>query len=358
MIKRLLALLLLAMPAAAQAPDAAYRAAFSAETLGRPLPGPSVTNGFTMLYRGTWPHAAFAVAQDADGRGAWGIASGHSSPAAARAEAMRLCTDSARNARTGPLRAECRIVALDGAVEGHAPIPLRMTTIGPFRASPLHYHSGPERAAGVVVWAHGYGGPDRDLRGLPVPGFISALNNAGWDVLRFDRHPGDDALHHALPRLMQGLPLLRDYRQVVLAGQSRGGWQALLAATLRPDLVDGIMATAPAAHGEVEEDRGALAMEDFRRHIAALPRDRPRVMMTFFEGDEFDPSPAARAAALAGLQRSAPTLALHPRGPARGHNGGTDWRFTRDFAACLLTFFNGPSIAAPRGVRREGCGGG
>ncbi len=351
-------LLLIALPAQAEAPEAAYRAAFSAATLGQPLPGPSITNGFTMHYRGAWPHAAFAVAQDPDGRGAWAMASAHATPDAARAEAMRLCTESANRVRGGALRTPCRIVALDGAVEGHAPIPLHRGTIGPFRASPLHLHRGPQQAAGVVVWAHGYGGPDRDLRAQPIPGFISALNNAGWDVLRFDRHPGDDALHHALPKLVQALPALRGYRQVVLAGQSRGGWQALLAAAVRPDLVDGVLATAPAAHGEVAEDRGTLALDDFRRHIAALPPDRVRVLMAFFEGDEFDPSPAARAAALGGLARAAPTLALHTRGPARGHNGAVDWRFTRDYAACVLTFFAAPEASAPRGLRREGCGGG
>lgn len=355
MLRALLLVLLSIAPARA---DDAYRAAFSAAALGLPLPGPSVAAGFTMHYRGAVPHAAFALAQGADGRGAWAMSSGHATPDAAREEALRLCRRSAENARGGPLPVPCRVVAADGAVEGQLPVTLAGAGFGPFRASPLHAFHGPAEARGVVVWAHGYSGPERDLRGTPAPGFLSAFNNAGWDVLRFDRHPGDDALHHALPRLVQGLPALRQYRQVVLAGQSRGGWQALLAAARAPGLVDGVLATAPAAHGEVEDERSALALEDFRRHLAALPRDGPRVLLAVFEGDEFDPSPAARAAALTGMARAAPSLAIFPRGPARGHNGAFDWRFTRDFAACVLVFFDGTPAAAPRGVRREGCGGG
>ncbi|MDW8315088.1 MAG: alpha/beta hydrolase-fold protein [Rhodovarius sp.] len=350
-----------ALPPGASAAEASlYRSAFSAERLGQPLPGPGIATGFTMLYRGAVPHAAFAAAQLPDGRGAWALASGQASPAAAEEEALRLCRQSLESLRGGRMDGECRIIAVDGRVGGEALVTPRQGAIGPFTLSPLHLFRGPDAAAGVVVWAHGYGGAGRDLRRSPAPGFLSALNNAGWDVLRFDRHPGDDALHQSLPRLIEALPLLRPYPRVVLAGHSRGGWQALLAAAQAPALVDGVLATAPAAHGELEEgERSALALEDFRRHLSALPRDRVRVLIALFEEDSFDPNPAARAAALTGLGRSAPTLVLFPDSPAlRGHHGASDWRFTRDYAACVLSFFHGPEAAAPRGLRRRGCGGG
>ena len=356
---RLLMLLLTIAPLA-QADEAAYHAAFSAAALGAPLPGQSTAIAFTMHYRGAVPHAAFAASQDSDGRGAWGMASGHSDAASAREAALRLCRGSAEGARGGALQAPCRLVALDGQVEGQAAVPMQAGAVGPFRRSPLHLFRGPAAALGVVVWGHGYGGSERDERGAPTPGFISALNNAGYDVLRFDRHPGDDTLAQALPALLSGLPALRPYARVILAGQSRGGWQALLAAAQAPALVDGVIAIAPAAHGEVgSESRTALALEDFRRHLAGLAAVPPRILVAVFDGDEFDPGPAARAGAGAELaqNRAAPMLAVWPQ-QLRGHGGGMGWRFTRDFAGCVLMLFQAPEASAPRGLRREGCGGG
>ena len=360
---RILFAVLAAWPAWAVtlAEEAAYRAAFSAAVLGNPLPGPSTSTGFTMHYRGAVPHAAFAIAQDGDGRGTWAMSSGRASPEAAREAALRLCRESAENARGSPLQAPCRVVAVDGEIEGRPPVIVQTANIGPFRRSPLHLFRGSASAQGVLVWGHGYAGADRDQRGAPVPGFVSALNNAGYDILRFDRHPGDDALAQALPVLLAGLPALRGYRRVILGGQSRGGWQAILAAAQAPDMVDGVIAAAPAAHGEVAGDtRPALAMEDFRRQLAGLPADRVRVLVAVFQGDEFDPSPAERSALVAGLAgpRAAPMLAIWPQGPSRGHSGAFDWRFTRDFAGCVLTLFQSPPAAAPRGLRRDGCGGG
>jgi len=354
---------LLAMPAWALTPveEAQYRAAFSAAALGLPLPGQSAAIAFTLHYRGAVPHAAFALSQDRDGRGAWGMSSGHPDVASAREAALQLCRGSAAGARGGPLQAPCRLVATNGEVEGQAAVPMQRAGIGPFRRSPLHLFRGPGAASGVVVWAHGYGGSEHDARGEPAPGFVSALNNAGYDVLRFDRHPGDDTLAQALPTLMAGLPALRPYARVILAGQSRGGWQALLAAAQAPALVDGVIAIAPAAHGEAGgESRSALALEDFRRHLAGLAAAAPRILVAVFDGDEFDPGPAARAAlvAEAARGRAAPMLAIWPQGGIGGHSGGQGWRFTRDFAGCVLTLFQAPPASAPRGLRREGCGGG
>ena len=354
--------LLLAVPALALTPaeEATYGAAFSAAALGTPLPGQGTAIAFTMHYRGAMPHSAFALSQDGDGRGAWGMTSGHPTPASAREAALELCRGSAGNARGGALRAPCRVAATDGQVEGQAAVPLQAGGIGRFRRSPLHLFRGPATAAGVVVWGHGYGGSEHDQRGVPLPGIVTALNNAGYDILRFDRHPGDDTLAQALPTLLAGLPALRPYSRVILGGQSRGGWQALLAAAQAPALVDGVIALAPAAHGEVgAESRSALAMEDFRRHLAGLALVQTRVLVAVFEGDAFDPGPAARAGVTAETagERQAPMLAIWPQN-ARGHGGGQDWRFTRDFAGCVLTLFQAPPASAPRGLRREGCGGG
>jgi len=123
--------------------------------------------------------------------------------------------------------------------------------------------------------------------------------------------------------------------------------------------VDVILAAAPAAHGERPEYR-PLALEDFRRALSGLDERRPRLLVMLFDRDEFDPSAEERGQIVAALaqRRSAPTLALWATGPARGHSGVSDWRFTRDYAGCVMTLVQAPPISAPRGLRREGCGGG
>jgi pimeloyl-ACP methyl ester carboxylesterase len=355
----LLALLLWLHPARAETPaEAAYRGAFSAERLGMPPPSAALALDFTLAYRGTMPHAAFAVARDATGRSTWTFVGGRATPEAAATDALAAC-----RARLTTLVAECRVLARDGAVAGVAPVPPAEGGIGPFRASPLHLRRGPEAARGVLVWGHGYGGPGTDNRNRPAPGLVAALNDAGWDVLRFDRHPGDDALTAALPRLISGLPALRaaGYRRILLGGQSRGGWQAILAGSETPALVEAVIATAPAAHGEAGRGNNlGAAIDDFRRLLAGLPAEGPRLLVALFDGDDFDPDPERRAAMLEALaaQRPAPLLALWPQQGIRGHRGAADPRFAQFFAGCVVSLVQAPPAAAPRGLRRTPCGGG
>lgn len=357
----LLLLVLLLRPAAAETPaEAAHRQAFSAARLGAPPPSAALATEFTLGYRGAVPHAAFAVARDAEGRSAWAWVGGRPNAEQAAADALAAC-----RRQLGPLQAECHVIARDGMVAGApAPVPLAEGGIGPFRFSPLHLRRGPQAARGALVWGHGYGGPDRDNRARPLPGFVSALNDAGWDVLRFDRHPGDDGLHSALPRLVSGLAALREagYQRIVLGGQSRGGWQAIMAAADRPDWVEAVIATAPAAHGEASRPNSlSAALDDFRRLLAGLPiAGGPRLLVALFDGDDYDPDPERRAQVLEALarERSAPTLALWPQGDISGHNAAHGWRFTRLFAGCVLTLVQAPEAAAPRGLRRTACGGG
>ncbi|HYZ32075.1 MAG TPA: alpha/beta hydrolase [Crenalkalicoccus sp.] len=354
------ALLCGAASALAQGAEEAYRAAFSTERLGKPPPSAALGTEFVYGYRGAVPHAAFAVARDAEGRSSWGWSNGLATPEAAEEVALASCRKGA-----SPAQGECRIIARDGAVQGAAPIAAEAGILGPFRRSPLHLWRGPQAARGVLVWGHGYAGPDRDLRNARTPGLAAVLNDAGYDVLRFDRPPGDDAIFASLPRLVEALPALRaaGYRRIVLGGQSRGGWQALMAAAAAPELVDAVIATAPSAHGEAQRPNNlGAALEDFRRLLAGLPEKGPRVAVALFEGDDFDPDPERRALAVETLarDRAAPLLALWPASSTeiRGHAAAGDWRFTRFFAACLLTLVQGPEAAAPRGLRRAPCGGG
>ncbi|MFL1463663.1 alpha/beta hydrolase [Roseococcus sp. DSY-14] len=350
----LLLLLLLAAPARA----APFEEVFTAARIpGGPAGGLGIA--FTKDYRGAVPHAAIAFSRGEDGRSAWAFVGGRASPEAAERDALARCQARAAGL---PGAAPCQVLARDAAIPGGpeaAPVEGR---IGPFRFSPFHARHG-GAARGAVVWGHGYGGPERDLRDAALPGFLSALNEAGWDILRFDRHPGDDGLATSLPRLARALPALREagYARIVLGGQSRGGWQAMLAAAEQPDLVAAVIATAPAAHGDAgRPNNHGAAPDDWRRALAALAATPVRLAVAVFEDDPFDPDPAGRARAVALLDegREAPALAIWPRRPVAGHAGAGDWRFTRDHAACILTLVQAPAAGAPRGLRRDSCGGG
>lgn len=356
---------LAAAPARAQDPNAdftAYRALFSAQAL-RPARGTSTILGFTLHYRGAMPHAAFALATTPDGRSAWRFTSGGPSEETTRAALQAAC-DRDSEAALGPGHA-CRVVAVDGTVAGRAAAPFRPVQVrtGPFRAAPLMFRHGPQAAEGVVIWSHGYGGPQADHRDRNAPGVLAMLNDAGWDVMRFDRDPLEDLLPTAAATLRRGLPLLRDegYRRIVLAGQSRGGWQSIMVGAERPDLVHAVLAFAPASHGEASWPHNiATAIEDFRRLVAGLPADGPRLAVTVFAEDSFDADPAARAALVEELapRRSAPTVALFPELPVRGHGGVNDWRFTQGLGPCVVSLVQAPAAAAPRGLRRNPCTGG
>jgi pimeloyl-ACP methyl ester carboxylesterase len=354
-------LLLAALRGAAHAQptpeETAYREVFAIAALGAPNPSLSLAASFGLAYRGLVGNTAFALARDAEGRAAWGYVGGAADPDAAKVAALERCRLS-----LGQLQAECRLLASNAGRPGGPAVPLAEGSIGPFRWAPMLLRRGPQAARGVLVWGHGYGGPDRDNRNRPTPPFVTLLNDNGWDVLRFDRHPGDDGLYASLPRLVAGLPALRQagYRRILLGGQSRGGWQAIMAASERPDLVDAVIATAPAAHGEATNRNNlGAAVDDFQRLLAGVP-DGPRLAVVLFEGDDYDPDPERRAALLEARARDrrAPALALWPGPPLRGHAAAGELRFTLDYAGCLLSLVQAPEAAAPRGVRRASCGGG
>jgi hypothetical protein len=289
---------------------------------------------------GAVPHAAFAYLRDVSGAAAWGLASGAADADAARAAALADC---AEDALAKGVAGECRL--------GPAPPPARAGRLGPFGEAPFLRRWGPARARGVVVWGHGSSGPrGPDLRATATPGVVTLLNQAGWDVLRYDRHPAEDRDPAALERLLAGVEALRGsgYRRVVLGGVSRGGWRAMQVAAERPDAVYAVVALAPAAWGQVATNgRGEVALASFRAVVARLGASGVRLAVAVYDADPYDPSPAERAAAVAALPGA---LALWPEGYG-GHGGGEDWRFTHGMGGHLRGWLHDE---APSGLHRGG----
>lgn len=280
----------------------------------------------------------FALAPD----GAWGWAAAIEGDAAAtEARALENC------ARWGGQG--CRVYARDLAVvwpglEARAPGPPAQPLGGgpgwTLAPDDRFLWQGPERARGVYVWAHGRSPGGADSRGSQPQPHVRAFNNAGYDVIRFDRDPATDETEAGAAWMRQALAELRrrGYARVVVGGQSRGAWNALQSLS-EPGLADAVIAIAPAAHGPRGSPAHAWALDDLRRIVASARNTAARVAVANFAGDEFDPDPDQRAAILGALTgRIGGFLMLDRPAGIRGHGGGAEWRFTLRYAQCLLDF--------------------
>ncbi|HYZ33971.1 MAG TPA: alpha/beta hydrolase, partial [Crenalkalicoccus sp.] len=202
---------------------------------------------------------------------------------------------------------------------------------------------GPRLARGVYVWAHGRAAGGQDSRGSQPQPHVRVFNNAGYDVLRFDRAPETDETDQAAEWLRSALRIVRarGYARVVIGGQSRGGWNALQLLD-QPGLVDAVVAMAPAAHGARGSPAWAWAVDDLRRVVAAARSPAARVAIATFAGDEFDPDPEQRAAVIRSLgTRVGALLFLDRPGGVSGHGGGADSRFALRYGECLFDFAEG-----------------
>ena len=157
----------------------------------------------------------------------------------------------------------------------HTPVP------GPVLTGPGHvfvpderfYWHGPQAARGVYVWAHGLG--QVDARGLQPPPHVRAFNNAGYDILRFDRELSWDSPERAADWLRAGLAQLRrmGWKSVISGGHSLGGWINLQMLDT-PGLADVVIAESPASYWN--DPRGA----DPLRRDRALPHVSCRCLAT------------------------------------------------------------------------------
>ena len=123
---------------------------------------------------------------------------------------------------------------------------------------------------------------------------MGRLARPGLDVFQFLRSRGHDRLGDGAVTLARGLTDLRarGYRQIVIAGHSRGAWIALTAMA-KPDLADAIVAVSPAAHG-TRPERQVQARADWEALWAAANAPDTRVLLIQLQDDPYDPDPAWR----------------------------------------------------------------
>ncbi len=193
-------------------------------------------------------------------------------------------------------------------------------------------------AAGALVWLHP---ASREPPAPDAPDWTRRMAAAGWDLWRFDRAGGPDPLAQGAERLAEGTAALRarGYRRIVLLGESRGAFIALVALR-HAGLADAVVLAAPAAHGR-RADRRAQALADFAAALDAA-RPGPRLALFLFDDDAWDPDPAARAALFraAAARLGAPALLVERPAAPTGHGGLQEPDFDALFGACLAAFLD------------------
>ncbi len=244
--------------------------------------------------------------------------------------------------------ADCRLYAenLDVVWPGREqraappPGPLLSSINYDFLPDPRYLWHGPGAAAGVYVWLHGFAGSDRDLAGLQPQGHVRAFNNAGFDVVRFDRRPGVDRPERAAGWLRDELAALRQsgYRRVVVGGQSRGAWTSLQMLDTA-GLADVVVAVAPAAHGSGGSANLLAQDDDLRRLVAEAEPGPTRLAFVQFARDPFMGDADMRVRLIDGLRaKLAAVLVIDRPSGFSGHYGGEMPEFAPEFAECLLHF--------------------
>jgi hypothetical protein len=269
--------------------------------------------------------------------GGWG---GGGTMENARARALKLCTD-----RGGT---DCAIYAEDLQVvwQGQSAVPLQ-TVPGPlietrdyaFVPDARYIWHGPQAARGVYVWAHGKGNAI-DSRGAQPQPHVRAFNNAGFDIVRFDRSPTTDYVDDAAGWLRKGLASLRTrgWRMVIAGGQSRGAWNSLQVLDT-PGLADAVIAISPASFS------GQATQEADLYHILRTDRSSAaRVAVAQFNGDIYVRDMPGRLAMLREMlpSRASAVLVIDQPEHIAGHGGGNSSDFARKFGPCMLRFVIDP----------------
>jgi hypothetical protein len=281
--------------------------------------------------------------------GAQGAAWGSRDIEAAKAQALSNCAQRAGGAA-------CTLYAVDLAIVAPgrewAPRETPPASLGIGSAmqweivpDPRYLWHGPAAARGAIVFGHGRGAADADSRGQQPQTWVRQFNNAGFDVFRFDRHPGTDEAPRAAAWLRDGLGQLRarGYSSLVMTGQSRGGWNALQ--MLRhPGLVDAAIAIAAAAHGSGASTNLSGQTDQLRRMAREAASPASRVAFVQFALDPFVADHEGRARVMREeiAPRVAAVLVLDRPEGFTGHGAGGQWQFADRFGPCLVAFVTAP----------------
>ena len=290
------------------------------------------------------PHRAFVIG--ADGRASWYVGVGGADPGVAVSGALRRCEERGKPPCVLHVVNNYTVTGLDW----RAQVPQRAADapdIGRLRPESYWSMRGPNLAAGLIVWSHGYMAGRNATSSAPQP-WIGRFTRMGYDLYRFDREwivdwAGDaTALGDAVRKARQ-----MGYRRVVLAGQSAGAWVSL-AAMARGAPVDGVISIAAAHHGEVAKMRDTMRARSEWQNMIGTLRPGPRVVVVNFAEDAYDVGgrmgDARSAFAKSGVDA---VIVDNPEG-FKGHSAGGEMPFARRFGGCIESFID-------KGIRQPPC---
>ena len=281
-------------------------------------------------------------------QGAFGWQGGDGTIETARAKALASC--GAKGASDCAVYAENLDVVWQGRTVPRVTPPGALTSTWNYEVvpDPRYLWRGPGAAVGVYVWGHGLTA-GADSRGQQPQGHVRAFNNAGFDIVRFDRDPRADVdreraagwLEDALVDVRK-----RGYRKVIVGGQSRGAWNSLQTMR-RPDLADAVIAISPAAHGTGGSTNLTAQYDDLRQLTGAIAPSRTRLAFVQFQADPYAADPQGRKALIDRLRpKLGGVLIIDQPDGLSGHGGGNSAAFARSFGPCLLRFVTDPSPPA------------
>lgn len=288
------------------------------------------------------PHRAFAIA--ADGKGYLWAGSGGADPATAVTSVLKSCADRSKSV--------CTLYAVNNIVlngrDWKTAAPPALPPIGRLRPESYWENKGPQAAAGLIVWSHGYMSGKNATESAPQ-GWVGRFTQADYDLYRFDREwirdwPGDATQLADAVRQAKAM----GYRRVILAGQSAGAWVSL-AATMRGAPVDGVISVSAAHHGEVKDMRDvSVARSEWQQVVKGL-KPGPRLVVVNFVGDSYDVGGRMDDARAAFAASGAQGLVISDPEGFKGHGAGYDNSFARKFGPCIQAFIE-------KGVRQAPCG--
>lgn len=303
-----------------------------------PYPGEAVRKAYADFLLFNLPRV-FVVS--ADGRGfIWGNGG---TLEHARERAMARCV--AKGGRKCAIYAENLSVVWPGrTAETPTAVPTAPLLAGrgwEFVADERYFWHGPAAAAGVYVFSHGHGLHDEDERGQQPHPYVRAFNNAGFDVVRFDREALYDDAERSARWLREGLPVIRrqGYRKVIMGGQSHGAWITLMALDT-PGLADAAIAVSAATYGINAGRQASLGQADLYRMFQAARAVGTRVAMVQLADDAFERNPDKRMATAEQVLKPhvAALLEINQPEGINGHGGGRGAAFALRYAGCLYRF--------------------
>jgi pimeloyl-ACP methyl ester carboxylesterase len=289
------------------------------------------------------PHRAFAVSPAGDHSAFW---AGARDIERAVAGALQACAAAAKGAA-------CTLQVVNNYtvtnLDWRTAVPERSADspdFGRLRPQPYWSMRGPQLAAGLLVWIHGYASDKVSTETAPQQ-WTGRFLRDGYDLYRFDREWISDWASDATA-LASAVASARaaGYRRVVLAGQSAGAWVAL-AALHRGAKVDGVVSIAAAHHGLVDKmvDKERAAAE--WRYVVEGLKPGPRILIVNFPDDPYDVGGRTDAARAAFAASHVESVVIDAPPDFKGHLGGLGGAFAVKFGGCIRAFIVSGQRQAP-----------